>query len=517
MLADSPPSAVPIPPSSSSPATELEYNRGIAVGMFYGVLDMVFSTGGMFFSGIFISRTVGVESFGAWSTALLLLNLIVVLVSLRCELTLAQAVGQSRGAENPAAWQTLMTPVLWLIASLSLLASLILVIASLVADQFVDNTTFHTLAILSLSLAPMSITLVLTGIFRGLEQMRWAMIAHSAPFLLWIIIAAALILAGADLIYFSASYVIVFGVVASMLLYRNRHFFAKPAHYSGIFRSRELRLFFWVSLPLALALLVGRVQVQLSNYVVAAWLGNADAAVFNASSALANMLAVILLSVLGIFVPMTARLIASGNLSAARRLYQRITRWLFLPTLATAVPLFVYAPAYLRLYGRGYVSSAEVFRILLVGFVFSVSMGPNRAFLIAIKRNHYILYVNLTIICLNLLFSVLLIPSYGLKGAAVVGGGATILDNLFSSGYLWLKLRVQPFTRRYLWSLVFGLISGVILGWVLPPLLGQTLISSILFGLIYGLLLLVWAWKSHFIDAEDRELASFIVQRFKPS
>jgi len=155
--------------------------------------------------------------------------------------------------------------------------------------------------------------------------------------------------------------------------------------------------------------------------------------------------------------------------------------------------------------------AATAFRLLLVAFAVSVVVGPNRVFLIAIGKNRLILIINVIMALFSVVANVILIPAAGLDGAALAAALTIMLSNGLTSGYLWLRLGIQPFTRMYLVLIVFGLLAGGLLGWISVLLGGTSLAVGVLFGLFYSGVLVLWVWKGGFLDDEDRELGAHLL------
>ena len=506
------------PTQSPTPSDAFASNLGAAVGMFYGLFETVFGTGALFVSGVVVSRAVGIDDFGLWSTAILLANVLVILTSLRSEITLSPIIARARGTGEALPLPVLVVPALALVSLLSLSLAVILWIVGLAAGGESDTARLiQLMGVMGLALIPMSLIQVISGALRGLEKMRQAAFTRTLPYLLWLGAAVVLAFMGATLPVFAGAFVVAFGVGAGYALFRYRLLFLpwKQVRAQAARSRRYLRLLVVAGLPLALALVLDRLRNQLSNYLVALWLGSTEAGAYNASFNLSYILSTGLLAIIGIFVPMVARLMAEGNGQQAGLLYQRVTRWLFLPTLAMVVPGVIYAPAVLALYGRGYGMAATAFRLLLVAIALSVCVGPNRVFLIAIGKNRLILLINVIATLVSVGANAILIPAAGLDGAAIAAALTVVLNNGLASGYLWWRLKVQPFTRAYLILIGTGLAVGGVLGWGALVVAGRSLLAGIAFGVIYSGILALWVWKGNFLDDEDLELGRYLMASMK--
>lgn len=504
-----------MPSSAEARSSSFKSNLGAAVGLFYGLLETFFGLGTLYITSVIVSHTVNVSDFGVWSTSIQIVTLVNLLTSLRAEVTLAQVIGKARGANAVVPYRTIALAGFLLVSIFSGVVSLGLVIAGIIAGEGAK-----VLALVGLTLTPVSLLLVIVGVQRGQERMRASTLARVIPYLIWLIVAVVLAIRHASLETFALAYAVTISGSVAVQLVRywrraNREWNAGAASSGPTLWGSTLRVLLVTGIPLGLAITLDQGQSQLSSYFVIVWLGTTKAGIYNAGYWMASILSKGLAAIIGIFVPLTARLLAANDLDTARRMYQRATRWVFLPTLIAAATAFVYAPAVLHIYGHDYESGAASFRILIVGFVINVLFGPNRAFLIASSRGNLILYSTLVAGSVTLVASIVLVPAWGIEGAAVAAALNILVGNLWASGWLWFRLHAQPFTRPYLYLIVFGTLSAAVLGGGLLALTGPTLAGAALFGGLYSLLLLGWVWKSGFVDGEDRELGRYLVQRVK--
>lgn len=167
-----------------------------------------------------------------------------------------------------------------------------------------------------------------------------------------------------------------------------------------------------------------------------------------------------------------AELFATGDLPAARRLYQTTTGWL----IAGAWPLFllcvVLAEPVLRLFGDSYREAAPVMRVLSAVMLLAVACGMVSMVLEMAGRSVATLLQTLLALAANVGLNLLLIPHWGLVGAAVAWAAAIALNNLIPFAQLHRDYRMQPLGAGALVAMVaatvcFGLLPGAA-AWLAP-------------------------------------------------
>ncbi|RYU95914.1 lipopolysaccharide biosynthesis protein [Emticicia agri] len=113
--------------------------------------------------------------------------------------------------------------------------------------------------------------------------------------------------------------------------------------------------------------------------------------------------------------------------------------WIFLGIYLNIDNLFEFLPA-------GYEEGKWVIIILSLGKLFDLATGLNGTILALSPYYRYDTYIMVGLIVLTVFLNWLLIPIYGMNGAAFALALATIYYNAVRYVFLWWKLGMQPFT-----------------------------------------------------------------------
>jgi hypothetical protein len=164
---------------------------------------------------------------------------------------------------------------------------------------------------------------------------------------------------------------------------------------------------------------------------------------------LATLNQVVFQAFLVLYTPSAARLFARDDTRGIDRLYWSNAVWM--GTLS--FPIFILTCGFARpvirlLYGERYLPSSTVLLLIAVGYFFSVAMGFNVQTLQVFGKIRYITIVNVTAIVANVVANLIVIPRYGVVGAAAVTLGTIVLHNLLNQAALWL-LGIRLPGRRY--------------------------------------------------------------------
>ena len=117
--------------------------------------------------------------------------------------------------------------------------------------------------------------------------------------------------------------------------------------------------------------------------------------------------------------------------------------------------------------------------VLCIGLaqLFNVATGVNGAIIINSKYYKYDLYTNLLLVVITLISNYLLIPKYGINGAAMATAFSVLLFNLIRLILIKLKMNLQPFSLKTLYTvLILIALYGVSL---CLPLIGNLYLDVI--------------------------------------
>jgi len=155
------------------------------------------------------------------------------------------------------------------------------------------------------------------------------------------------------------------------------------------------------------------------------------------------------------------------------------------------------------LFGASYAPAAAALRILSLGFIVNNFLGPNESSLIALGKARFMMWTTLATAALNIGLNIVLIPPFGIVGAAIAFVASVTSINLVRCGKLYSLSKAQPLSRNllkptlvslvlvFLFQFIFG--NFVTVTWWMLPLL------FVLYYIIYGLAILL----TRSFDRED--------------
>jgi O-antigen/teichoic acid export membrane protein len=213
-------------------------------------------------------------------------------------------------------------------------------------------------------------------------------------------------------------------------------------------RRREM-LFF--SAPLIVTGVMARVLSDIDVYLIGYFIGIDSVATYNVIYPIAELIKLILISFGYLIVPMISELHAEGSADHLGRIYLVATKWIVFGTLPLFLGVFLFPELSITLaFGSKYADGALALQVLAVGSLTHAIMGPNSNALIALGKTNRIMYYNIVAAMLNIIMNLLLIPRYGITGAAVATFMSYMLVNLLYSGDLYRTYGVSFVSRSIL-------------------------------------------------------------------
>jgi O-antigen/teichoic acid export membrane protein len=219
-------------------------------------------------------------------------------------------------------------------------------------------------------------------------------------------------------------------------------------------RQLDLATWLWTSLPL---LVIGGCEIVLQNadvLVVSRHLGPTDVAIYYAAAKTMSLVLFVHYAVGSAFANRFAALQARGDMAGLRAFVRDAVAWTFWPSLAAAIGLVALGKPLLALFGAQFVDGYGVMLILVAGFLMRASMGPSELLLNMLGEQKLCAAVLATSAALDVALLFVLVPAFGLAGAASATAlaltAASLLNALIARRRLALDISiVSSLTARW--------------------------------------------------------------------
>ncbi|MEA2898264.1 MAG: hypothetical protein QOJ84_3879 [Bradyrhizobium sp.] len=208
----------------------------------------------------------------------------------------------------------------------------------------------------------------------------------------------------------------------------------------GIWRERgwfDIGRLLRTSMPL---LLVNSMTLMLGwtdILVLGMWRDAAEVGIYGIAMRVALLTAFILSAINVVVAPHFAALHAEGNTAALRRLAQQSAFWTLVAAAPAILVLLLVPDLILQIFGPQFREGAGPLRILALGQLFNVATGSVAVLLVMTGHEKLMRNIVAASAALNLLGNLVLVPRYGVIGAATSTAFSLAFMNIVS----WLMVR----------------------------------------------------------------------------
>lgn len=461
-----------------------------------------------FVARVLLVRTLSLAEWSAFSLALTASGLFAAFGSLGLGSAIARMLPYASSLEERR--QMVRTAFLIVLPSAVGIAGAVFLLAQLSPDHALTGLPV-TLEFLAVAAAFAILSSLVASVFQGFEDVSanafFVQIAN--PLLFLVFLAAAYGLAGFTLSYVAALLSYVAAAVATLLtlvVYSRLRLPAKlPPGPRPAGLSRKLLLF---AVPLFLVSILSYLT-QNADTLVLGLFHPSQVGQYTASLSLARLLQVGISALGYIFLPVTTRFLRTGDQEAVRVTYVTTTKW----TILTSLPfflLFFFLPtrSMAFVYGSPYALDALALQLVVLGSFLSTLVGPSTQGQVAYGQTTLLLANTLAAALADVVLAFLLVPSYGLVGAAVAWACANALLPILSAVELALMEGVHAFRPHYLLPLGLTVVPLGLLFLDAPPRLPILLLPVL--GLAVAAVYLLVVWASRSIDDGDRMLLEVV-------
>ncbi len=170
-----------------------------------------------------------------------------------------------------------------------------------------------------------------------------------------------------------------------------------------------------------------------------------DVAHYAVAVKLTMIIALVLSSVNAVYAPKYSELFNENNFRLLRENIKRSTRLIFVLTIPIILGMLIFSDKILALFGEGYDSAGLALNILLGAQIVNAMSGSVGVYMNMSGNERVFQRILIAALLLNVVLNILLIPEYGLFGAAIATAVSTVLWNIYSVIFLYRKKQIKTF------------------------------------------------------------------------
>jgi len=278
-------------------------------------------------------------------------------------------------------------------------------------------------------------------------------------------------------------------------------------------RAARWKGLFSFSLPMSL----NRVLLYSNNQTEILVLGilapTVTVGIFGVARRLSVLLGALLASVSILFNPMVADFHHSGRMQELDHVFKTVTRWLLTLGLPVCLVEVLFGSDILRVFGKEFSHGAVALAILALGQLVNVGTGTVSNLQAMAGYAKLTLLNSLLFLSLSIALDLLLIPSFGLLGAAIANSSSLTAVNLLRIWQIRRNLGLVPYDRSFLRPIAAAVPASLV-AWLLPlshlPNVASLAVRVSVLGAVYAGALFLFGFEQ-----VDREIARAALARLR--
>lgn len=187
--------------------------------------------------------------------------------------------------------------------------------------------------------------------------------------------------------------------------------------------------------------------------------------------------------------PRFGKAVAMNDNTTTKNLYGVVTGWLILLTWPIYIVIALFAAAILGIFGEGFEVGATAVVVLCGAVLLGAAVGPVDVLLVMKGKSTWSLWNTGLALAVNLVLNFVLIPRYGVLGAAVSLAASRVIANVLPLAQLFKLADLHPFGRGWATAAVtsaavFGA-AGALARMVLGDDLGAAVVATLVGLAVY--------------------------------
>lgn len=416
----------------------------VARGSIISISIKILGAGTAFALQVLLARALGVTQFGIYIYVLTWINILVLLSTLGFENTLVRFIAVYKSKHL---W-SLMRGLLRTAISSGLFSAIILAcILALINWRLIDNPDYvnsSTFVVAAILIPALFLTTIGQAALRGLKDIVRSQLPSQVVYPAIMIAAVYLWLAYDKGI--SAPFAMGINVIAAFLTTVLVFWWLRkklPEEIHNISSATSHSEWFHMALPMLILSGMHVVLNQTDIIMLGIMTGPDPAGIYGAVSRISSLVAFGLTAVTAILAPVIAELYSSGKKEILQKVLTQSARGIFVFTTVMAGILILFGPWVLSLFGSEFSKGYTPLGILLVGQTINAMAGPVGFVMTMTGHHKQAAWIIGFSSASNIFLNIILIPLYGMIGAAIATAVTMAAWNIVMFLYIRDRLRLD--------------------------------------------------------------------------
>ena len=465
----------------------------------------------LYLTGIVITRTIGAQLYGLYFLGNIITNIGAMVSKVGLDFTVLRYVAFYNGKKQVDESNNIINSSIIISTMLSLIMTIVIyLIAPWIANSvFSKPQLCFVIRILTISIPFINITSIIVNVFLGFNNPKDRIKIENVAIpgikliLVFILFYVGMKLAGVVFATIIAS--IISACYALFLFKQNYH---QCKFNFSVKNKNELIKF---SVPVfgetVLNYLIYWIDILLLGYLAS----SNDVGVFGVIFRITMMIVFLQYAFNAIFSPMISELFAQKQLLKIEKLLKIQTRWSVTFSLPLLIIIVIFPENVLGVFGNSFKIGVIALIITCFGRFFDALVGTVGMMLMMIGKPKINTINSLIILILKIALNLILIPKYGLIGAAISCAVSIALLNIFRVIEVYYFLKIHPYNLKFMKPIIAASMStiSILLFQILNYLKYYEMYSVMIFLFMYFILLFIMK-----LEDDDKVLFNKLYSKF---
>lgn len=220
---------------------------------------------------------------------------------------------------------------------------------------------------------------------------------------------------------------------------------------------------------------------QTDKILIGVYLNARDVGIYAVAMGLVAFVPSVLQAVNQIFAPTIAELYACGDHALLSRIFQTLSKWVLGLTLPLIIMILIFAHPLMRIFGHDFEIGASSLIAGTLGELVDCGVGSVGFLLLMSGNERRLLRIQSVMVAGIVVLNLLLIPRWGIAGAAIGSAVANAITNFWCLSEVNRILGLFPYTRSHL-RLLAPVTGSFAVLWLTRSMLGRVSHPAVVIG-----------------------------------
>lgn len=410
-----------------------ELIKGGGASFIFRVLSLIF---GFVFNWM-VAHFYGADSLGFLISSISVLTLVALIPQFGLDTAFLRFVSEYNTKNQPKTISLILTKSLSVMLPIGIIVTVIFYFSSnFIAASILKKPYLAVhLRYISIGIIPMAVYFLFSEGLRGLKKIKeHTIVQNPSRFFISMLFILFAIYVLNDKV--NPSLIFSVSIIFTMLLsiyYWHKFFTSKnEIEKHGELTNVSYSEIFKLSVPLLLASSTTFMVSWTDTIILTIYRSDEEVAIYNTAMKFSTFVKLNLMAINSIAAPKFVELFSTKDFTALEKVAKQATKLVFWTSVPVTLVLLIFPSEILGIYGEVFKSGSGSMIILLVAQFIGVTCGSVGYFLQMTGSQHIFQNIILGTTVLNILLNFLLIPLYGMQGAAVAAFFTIVLQNLIS-------------------------------------------------------------------------------------